>query len=304
MTGQIGTFLKQVLADTHDVYGTTRNKQAVLPLVYCNLTCYDSVSKVIDWIQPEEIYNLAGETNSHNSILYPLETFDINGKAVLILCEKIKTVFDQTGKKIKLFQAASSELFKGEKEIIITPENTHFYPKTPYSIAKLAGYWAARYYREKYGLPIYIGIIFNTESPLRSEKYITKKVARTLVRQEILTVENLEARKNWLHAKDVASAIKLCLHGPPDQYVFSTGQTHTVRELIEISYAILGGEISWIENKGIDKHTGKTVVISAQTYRSFDNNEIVIGKDEKLVKLGWKVEYNLETIMRDIIANL
>lgn len=297
MKGQIGTYLHELLKDTRDVYGTTRG-ETTLPYIHCDLTNYDSVSEVIDLVMPEEIYNLAGETNSNNSILFPLETFDINARAVMILCEKIK----KTERKIKLFQAGSSELFKGRKEIVVTPENTAFYPKTPYSIAKTSAYWTIRYYREKYNLPFYNGFIFNTESPIRRDEFLTKKISKSFLQGKILELENLSARKNWLHAKDVANAIKLCMTGSPGDYVFSSGKTNTIKELVEISYGILGGKILWEGAKGFDSKTGEIVVISSEVFRSFDLNENVYGIDSKMSELGWEPEFSLEDIMREIMT--
>ena len=299
MKGQIGIYLhKLLLLENCEVFGTTRGETQA-PYFHCDLTDYKNVSDIIDLINPDEIYNLAGETNSNNSILHPLETFDINGKAVMIMCEKIKN----TKKEIKLFQALSSELFKGSKDILITPENTLFYPKTPYSIAKLSAYWTIRYYRERYNLAFYNGFIFNTESPFRKEGFLTKKISKTLLSNNVLQVENLESRKNWLHAEDVANAIKISMTGIPGEYVFSTGVTNTIKELIEVSYKVIGKTIIWENNKGIDSESKQTLVISNESYRIFDQNENVYGIDPKMQSLGWKPKYNLFDIMNDIITN-
>ena len=303
MKGQIGSYLRDLLGC--DVFGTTRSVTQ-LPYIHCDITDYKNVMDILTLVRPDEVYNLAGETNSHESIKNPLNTFDSNGRAVMVLCESIKNVFDTTGKKIKFFQALSSELFKsknGNEEIVITPGNSNFYPKTPYAIAKVSAYWTVRYYREKYGLPFYNGFIFNTESPFRKSSFLTRKISKALSQGELLQVENLYARKNWLHAKDVAKAIFLCMNGKPDEYVFSTGETYTVKELIDISYRTLGIKIAWNEFTGIDSNTGKILVSSAQINRSFDTGENVYGIDQKMKDLKWEVEYSLEDIMREMISS-
>jgi GDP-mannose 4,6-dehydratase len=300
MRGQIGTYLYNLLKNTHDVFGTTRENTCI-PYIHCDLINTTSVSKVIDLVVPDEIYNLAGETNNNNSILYPLETFDINIKSIIILCEVIKN----KNYPIKLFQPMSSELFKGKKdeEIIVTPQNTTFYPKTPYSISKVTGYWTIRYYREKYNLPFYNGFIFNTESRLRRNGFLTTKISQAILYRKVLEVENIFIRKNWLHAEDVANAIKLCMTGNPDDYIFSSGKTNTIKELIEISYSIVGKNIHWEDTKGYDIETGELLINSTSILNTFNNNENVYGIDDKMEKLGWIPKYTLEDIMKDLLSN-
>lgn len=283
--GQIGTYLYELLKNDHVVCGITRKD--------LNITDYKALESLIVDFEPDEVYNLAGETNTKNAIENPIETFESTAKAVWNICEIIRNI----KKPIKLFQALSSEMFKDSSEKI-TKKSINFTPKTPYSISKVASYWTIKYYRERYNLPFYNGFIFNTDSRLRKGDYLFPKICNTLKSEsKVLHVDNLYARKDWLHASDVAKGIYLCMQGSPGEYIFSTGKTHTVQDLLTISYNCIGIELEWRNNIGIDKKTGEELVFSKNNFVT----EAISGEDEDLKKLGWKVMYTLEDIVKDVL---
>ena len=293
--GQIGTYLYELfknqgfLTDYKTncvVCGITRKD--------LNITDYNSLKSLIIDFEPDEIYNLAGETNIKNAINNPVETFDSTAKAVWNVCEIIKN----TNRPIKLFQALSSEMFKESGEV--KKDSINFTPKTPYSISKVSAYWTIKYYRERYNLPFYNGFIFNTDSRLRKGDYLFPKICSALKSEsKILNIDNLYARKDWLHASDVARGIKLCMESKPGEYIFSTGKTSTVKELVTIAYDCIGIELEWVGGIGIDKKTKKEYVFSLKNFET----ESVYGFDEDLKKLGWKIDYNLKDIIQDVLKN-
>lgn len=282
--GQIGSFIFDHLKNDCIIRGITRKD--------LNIKDYNSLNNLINEFKPDEIYNLAGETNTKNAIANPIETFETTALAVVNLCEIIKN----TNRKIKLFQALSSDMFKESQ--IITKNNINFTPKNPYSISKVSSYWTIKYYREKYNLPFYNGFIFNTDSNLRKGDYLFPKICKALKSEnKILIIDNLFVQKDWLHASDVAKGIILCMNGKPDEYIFSSGKTHSIKELLIIAYSIINIDIEWINNIGIDKKTKKELIFSMNNIET----EIVYGFDYDLEKMGWKREYNLEKIIKSII---
>lgn len=289
MRGQIGSYLYDLLKKDCEVFGTTRG-ETKLPYLHCNLTDEKEVKEILELVRPDEVYNMASETNTENSIKNPVETLHSNGTAVMILCLNLKNYFPKT----KLFQACSSEIFRGLKELI-TPELTSVHPLTPYAIAKCVGYWTVKYYRESFSLPFYNGIIFTTDSGRRNDGFLTTKIAQAILTGEKLKVRCLTSRRNWLHAEDVAKGIILCMSGQPREYVFSTGTTNSVKNLVDIAYNLSGISLVWEGKKGYSTE-GKILVESNE-----ENLDEVVGQDKELEKMGWKPLKNIEDIMKEIL---
>lgn len=250
---------------------------------------------------------MAGESNTHNSISFPVQTFDINAKAVLVICETIKYIKETTGHNIKLFHALSSEMFDS---FPITPglETMSKFPRTPYSIAKLASYNYIKYYRSAYNLHISTGIIFNTESPFRKPDFLPRKISikiANILKGDLtpLFVGNLLAKRNWLHAGDVAYGIRLIMKKSSSDYVLSNGKSYSVQDLITLSYSIIGINLVWIQKEneihGCD-NSQRTWVISKGSDRFFEPTVTnVYGYDTRLS--DWKCHYDIISLMTEMI---
>ena len=273
----------------------------------CDFVDPKSIINIIETIIPDEIYNLGGETDSFKSIQNPLNTLYINGVTVMSICETIKQIKDKYGKSIKLIQAGSTDIYNEN----ISVNTTDFYAKTPYSISKILAYWTIRYYREKYDLKTFNVTIPNTESVLRRETYITKKIAKklsTVSEENPLTVGNIHAMKDWMHASDVASALNIIMKkGNPGEFIISTGKLSTVKDLINVSFDIIGVQLYWNEEDqknifAIDKNTKKVLVRTDPKFlRDFEAKTKYVEKDDNIFKLGWKPKYTLKDIMKDIM---
>ena len=271
------------------------------------------INILIAEIKPSEIYNFAAQSNSVVSYEKPIFTSEVNANAVLYLLEAVKNHCQ----KCKIFQAASSELFGVPKEVPQT-ENTSFDPVSPYAIAKLYSFYMCRTYRQKYNIFVCNGILYNHESPLRGENFVTRKITLALARikaglQDCLYLGNYDSERDWSYAGDFVEAMWLMLQQKsPDDYVLSSGTNHTVRKFVEIASDIAGFKLEWrgkgVNEVGVDKSTGKTIVaVNEEFYRPKEANKI-LGNSEKTVKLlGWKrkVSFNklVDMMMNEDIAN-
>jgi len=339
VTGQDGIYLSSFLLEKgYDVYGVRRkfvpSNTAVIQsyeelqkhpnffLHWGNLTNYDDISSLIEIIQPDEIYNLAAQSHVKTSFELPIDSAEINALGTVRILEAIRCFAPK--KKIKFYQASSSEIYGLAKEAPQT-EETPFYPRSPYGIAKLYSYWITVNYREAYGIFACNGILYNHESPLRDETYVTRKITLAASRYKlgigsILQLGNLDGRRDWGYAKDYIEAMWLMLQQDTSQdYVIATGETHSVRECVEMVFRQLGIEIEWhgqgVSEYGTDRATGEAIVkVNPLYYRPIEGDYLV-GNSEKAQRLlQWKprttfsellaimIEFDYQKVMQEMVS--
>ena len=273
-------------------------------LHYGDLTDSTNLIRIIQQVQPDEIYNLAAMSHVQVSFDTPEYTANADGIGTLRILEAIRILGLE--KKTKFYQASTSELYGLVQE---TPqrETTPFYPRSPYAVAKLYGYWITVNYREAYGIYACNGILFNHESPLRGETFVTRKITRAVARiklglQDKLYLGNLRAKRDWGYAKDYVEAMWLLLQqDKPEDFVIATGETHEVREFVELAFREAGIQVSWqgagIEEKGIDQATGKVLVEVDPRYFRPTEVELLLGDASKAKeKLGWQPKTTLQAL--------
>jgi NDP-4-keto-2,6-dideoxyhexose 3-C-methyltransferase len=294
ITGQIGHYLVNLLySKGYQIYGTTRgivgksDKYTLLE---------GDIGDIITVLNPVEIYHLAAETDSLNSINYPLETINSNGVLTAKICERLPI-------NCKLFVANSTELFKGSQAKIISEDTmeNYMYPRTPYSIGKNMSYWAARYYREQNSKFICSGILTNTESKLRRSCYVTKKIINGIKNKEVLTLENLNIYRDWIHASDVANAAWLILNQEtPKDYIISTGKLTSLKEFINMTLNKMGIVYEW--GGDICTSNGEVIIINKNEVRSYElNNGDCVFNNDLLKSINWVQQFELEDIIIDMI---
>jgi GDPmannose 4,6-dehydratase len=322
ITGQDGAYLSKLLLDRgYEVYGAFRRtsdlhlnrlkylgvdeKIQYLPLELLEFT---NLYRAIEKIQPDELYNLGAQSFVGLSFDEPIFTVDVTGLGPLRILEAIRAI----NPKIKFYQASSSEMF-GKVQTVPQDEKTPFYPRSPYAIAKLSAHWITVNYRESYGLFACSGILFNHESPLRGLEFVTRKITYGLARihhglQEKIALGNLNAQRDWGYAPEFVEAIWLMLQQPvPVDYVVATGETHTIREFVELAFQCVGIEIEWtgkdVNEKGVDRKTGKILVeVSPEFFRPAEV-DLLIGKPEKAAKqLGWKPRIKFPDLVRIMVG--
>ena len=328
VTGQDGSYLVELLLEKgYDVYGLVRrssvfNTERIDHLItdshtegpraknvnffriYGDLSDASSMARIIAKIKPDEIYNLGAQSHVRVSFDVPEYTCDANALGVLRILESIR----DTEVKTKFYQASSSEMF-GMARDIPQNENTPFYPRSPYGVSKVFGYWITRNYRESYNMFACNGILFNHESPRRGKTFVTKKTTRALARiklgkQDCLYLGNLDAKRDWGYAKDYVEAMWLILqHKQPDDYVIATNESHSVREFIEECCGLLGIEIEWrgkgLDEVGIDLKTKKTIIrIDPYFFRPAEV-ELLQGDYSKAKRLlGWEPKVRFKQLIK------
>jgi GDPmannose 4,6-dehydratase len=278
-------------------------------LHYGDLTDSTNLIRLIQEIQPDEIYNLAAQSHVKVSFDCPEYTANADGLGTLRILEAIRIL--KLEKKTKFYQASTSELFGLVQE---TPqkETTPFYPRSPYACAKIYGYWITINYRESYDMFAVNGILFNHESPRRGETFVTRKITRAAVRiklgiEEKLYLGNLDSKRDWGHAKDYVEGMWLVLQQKqPDDFVLATGVTTTIRDFCNMTFKELGIEIEWkgsgVNEKGIDKATGKTVIEVDPKYFRPTEVDLLLGDASKSrEKLGWKPKYDLPMLVKEMV---
>ena len=309
ITGQDGSYLTEFLIEKgYIVYGLVRrsslfNRSRIehiveensdqLKLIYGDLSDSSSLNRLLEKYPPDEIYNLGAQSHVGISFKIPEYTSDVNGLGTLRLLDAIREV----GIKPKLYQASSSELYG---KIVESPqtETTKFHPRSPYACSKAFAYYITQNYREAYDLFACNGILFNHESPRRSENFVTRKVTLSLAKikyglQDHLVLGNLDAKRDWGYAKDYVEAMWLMLQqDQPDDYVIATGETHSIRELVELAAEICGYNIKWeggrMDEKGIDSKTGNILVTLDRNYLRPAEVETLCGNSSKAKKkLNW-----------------
>lgn len=315
ITGQDGSYLAELLLKkNYEVHGIIRRASTFntkridhifqdphssdqkLILHYGDLADSSNLLRIIEEVQPEEIYNLGAQSHVRVSFDIPEYTGNITGLSVARILEAIRKNKD----KIKFYQAGSSEMFGMVKEV---PQNEtiSFYPRSPYGCAKAYAHWLTVNYRESYNIFACNGILFNHESPRRGETFVTRKITRGLARivlgkEEKIYLGNLEAKRDWGYAPEYVEAIWQMLQQPePDDYVIATGQTHSIREFIETSAKILDINLEWrgsgLNEQGIDKKTGKPIIIIDPRYFRPTEVDLLVGNPAKAkIKLGWEAK--------------
>ena len=326
ITGQDGSFLAEFLLEKgYEVHGITRrisisNTQRIDHLLHTNsiklhdgdLTDGNSIVRIINEIQPDEIYNLAAQSHVGNSFDVPIYTGDVDALGVLRILDAVHQL--GLDKKTRIYQASTSELY-GQVEEVPQNEKTPFHPFSPYAVAKQYGYWMIKEYRDAYGQFAANGILFNHESERRGETFVTRKITLAAARisqglQECLYLGNLDSKRDWGYAKDYVECMWLILQqNEPDDYVIATGVQHTVREFATLAFKHAGIEIEWkgkgIEEKGIDKTTGKIVVqVSPDFYRPTDVVDLWGDRTKAKTKLGWNpLKTSYEELVRIMIEH-
>jgi GDPmannose 4,6-dehydratase len=271
------------------------------------MTDSSSLLHIVERVKPDEIYNLAAQSHVMVSFEEPEYTANSDALGTLRLLEAVRTLRLE---KTRFYQASTSELFGKVQEIPQT-EKTPFYPRSPYGVAKLYAHWITVNYRESYGMFACNGILFNHESPIRGETFVTRKITRALARiklgvQECLYLGNLNAKRDWGHAKDYVEAQWLMLQQEkPDDYVIATGEQHSVREFIEIAAQEIGLELNWradgAEEQGIDQH-GRTIVAVDPRYFRPAEVETLLGDSSKArANLGWIPKISFKELVSEMI---
>lgn len=321
ITGQDGSYLAELLLEKgYNVYGIVRRKSTVdygnakhlvgkVKFIYADMTDLPSLIGAMRESQADEVYNLAAQSFVGTSWSNPFSTADIDGIGVLNILEAIRTVKPEA----RFYQASTSEMF-GLVQEVPQRETTPFYPRSPYGVAKLYGHWITKNYRESYDMFACSGILFNHESERRGVEFVTRKITDAIAKiklgkQEHLELGNMDAKRDWGHARDYVNAMYLMLqHDTPDDYVVATGETYTVRHFVETAFNYVDIKIKWegeAENEvGIDEATGKVVVrINPEFYRPAEV-ELLIGSPEKAERvLGWKREVSFEQLVERMVQN-
>lgn len=326
ITGQDGSYLAELLLDKgYEVYGLVRrsssfnteridhllkdvHKEGVkLFRVYGDLADASSLSRMLEKIKPDEIYNLGAQSHVRISFDIPEYTSDVDALGVLRILDALK----ETQIGAKFYQASSSEMF-GLVQEVPQKETTPFYPRSPYGCAKVYGYWITKNYRESYNIFASNGILFNHESPRRGENFVTRKITKGLARIKLgldgcLYLGNLDAKRDWGYAKDYVEAMWLMLQAEkPGDYVISTGETHSVREFVEVSAGILGFDVVWkgtgLEEIGYDKKSGKEIIKIDPIYFRPSEVDLLIGDYSKAKKeLDWEPKTKFKDLVKIMV---
>ena len=328
ITGQDGAYLAELLLSKgYEVHGVKRRSSLFntdridhlyhdqheegvkMTLHYGDLTDSTNMIRLVQETMPDEIYNLAAQSHVHVSFETPEYTANADAIGTLRLLEAIRILGLE--KKTKFYQASTSELY-GKVQEVPQSETTPFYPRSPYAVAKLYAFWIAKNYREAYGMYTCNGILFNHESPLRGETFVTRKITRgaakiSLGMQEKIYLGNLDAQRDWGHAKDYVEGMWLMMQQEtPDDFVLATGETHSVKKFCELAFGEVGIELEWqgeAENeKGINKKTGKVIIEVDPKYFRPTEVELLIGDPSKAHReLGWKHKYSLDQLVSEMM---
>jgi GDPmannose 4,6-dehydratase len=328
VTGQDGAYLAELLlAKGYIVHGIKRRSSSFntnriehlyedphiedprFRLHFGDMTDSTNLIRVVQETQPDEIYNLAAQSHVQVSFETPEYTSNADGTGALRLLEAIRLL--GLAHKTRFYQASTSELY-GKVQEVPQSETTPFYPRSPYAAAKLYAYWIVVNYREAYGMHASNGILFNHESPIRGETFVTRKITRAaaaihLGLQDRLYLGNLDAKRDWGHAREYVRGMWLMLQqDEPDDYVLATGDTHTVRSFVEKSFAKVGVPVEWrgegVDEKGYDAGSGQCVVEIDPRYFRPTEVDLLIGNPAKArSKLGWAHETNLDQLVAEMV---
>ncbi len=330
VTGQDGAYLSELLLSKgYEVHGVKRRsslfntdrvdhlytdqheEKVNFFLHYGDMTDSSNLIRIVQEVQPDEIYNLAAQ--SHVMVSFELPEYTANADAVgaLRLLEAVRTLGLE--KKTRIYQASTSELY-GKVQEVPQSESTPFYPRSPYAAAKLYAFWIIKNYREAYGMYACNGILFNHESPLRGETFVTRKITRAVAKiklglQKKIYLGNLDAQRDWGHARDYVEGMwRMLQQEVADDYVLATGETHPVREFVELAFKEAGIEIIW-EGEGVDeigknKATGEVLIEVDPKYFRPTEVELLIGDPSRAkAELGWEHTYGFEELVREMVAS-
>lgn len=329
ITGQDGSYLAELLLEKgYEVHGIIRRASTFntkridhlyqdphgedvrLFLHYGDITDSSNLNRLLEKIRPDEIYNLAAQSHVGVSFDSPEYTAEATGVSSLRILDAIR----ESGVKAKFYQASTSELFGGLPGTAPQSEKTPFYPKSPYGVAKLYSYWITVNYRESYNIFACNGILFNHESPRRGETFVTRKITRAaaaihLGMQDKLYLGNMDAKRDWGHAKDYVEGMwRILQQDKPADFVLSMNETHTVREFVELAFAELGYEIEWqgtgVDEKGIDKKSGRVLVEIDPRYFRPAEVELLWGDSTKArTELGWEPKYSFMDLVKEMVQS-
>lgn len=319
--GQDGSYLSRFLLEKgYEVYGADRRSgdsnfwrlkelgiEKDVRIIYMDLLELTNIIRVIEKIKPDEIYNLAAQSFVQASFEQPILTSNIDAMGVLRLLESLRSIKPDT----KFYQASTSEMF-GKVQAVPQNEKTPFYPRNPYAVAKLFGHWITINYRESYNMFACSGILFNHESPLRGIEFVTRKITYGIARirhglQDKIILGNLNSKRDWGYAPEYMEAIWLMLQQQePNDYVIATGETHSLREFIELAFKYAGFNIIWkgkgIEEKGTDKETGKILIeISPEFFRPAEVDILVGDFAKAKEKFGWHPKTKFEELIKIMV---
>ena len=329
ITGQDGAYLTELLLEKgYEVHGVKRrasllntdridhlyqdphDKDVRLKLHYGDLTDSTNLIRIIQEVQPDEIYNLAAMSHVKVSFDTPEYTANADGIGTLRILEAMRILGIE--KQCRFYQASTSELYGLVQE---TPqsETTPFYPRSPYGVAKLYGFWIVKNYRESYGLHASNGILFNHESPLRGETFVTRKITRAVAQIELglndcLYLGNLDAKRDWGHAKDYVEGMwRMLQQDSPDDYVLATGRTVPIRDFVNMAFAEVGRTLEWkgsgIDEVGLCARTGQTLVQVDPRYFRPAEVDLLVGDASKAKRvLGWEPKHTLEELCAEMVA--
>ncbi|MCR5596947.1 MAG: GDP-mannose 4,6-dehydratase [Lachnospiraceae bacterium] len=320
INGQDGSYLAELLLSKgYNVYGILRRKSVVdygnvahikdkIKFIYADMTDVVSLINAMRISQADEVYNLAAQSFVATSWEQPIATTEIDAVGVTNMLEAIRLI----NPKCRFYQASTSEMF-GKVQAIPQDENTPFYPRSPYGVSKLYGYWITKNYRESFGLFTCNGILFNHEGERRGKEFVTRKITDTVARiklgcQDCLELGNLNAKRDWGHSKDYVKAMYLMLQqDEPDDYVVATGETRTVRDFAKIAFEKVGMNVEFsgegVDEIGTDTATGKVVVkVNPDFFRPAEV-ELLIGNPKKAEeKLGWKREISFDQMVERMVS--
>ena len=323
ITGQDGSYLAELLLEKgYEVHGIVRRCSLInthridhiyekLHLHYGDLSDSTNIVRVIQQVQPDEIYNLGAQSHVKVSFEMPEFTGQVDGLGTLRVLESVRLLGMED--KVRIYQASTSELYGLIQEVPQT-ETTPFYPRSPYGVAKLYGFWIIKNYREAYNMHCSSVILFNHESPRRGETFVTRKITRGLKaisegRQKVLELGNLRAKRDWGHARDYAEAMWLMLQqDEPDDYVISTGIEYSVKQFVEACGPYFGFDIEWMgegrEEVGFDKETRRMLVIVNEKYFRPAEVERLLGDSTKAKKvLGWEPKTSFDQLVKEMCEN-
>ena len=329
VTGQDGAYLSELLLKKgYNVHGIKRRSSSFntdridhlyqdphesnvhFKLHYGDLTDSTNLIRIVQETQPDEIYNLGAMSHVQVSFETPEYTANADGIGTLRILEAVRLL--GLTRKTRIYQASTSELY-GLVQAVPQSETTPFYPRSPYAVAKLYAYWITVNYREAYGMYATNGILFNHESPLRGETFVTRKITRSVARietglEDMLYLGNLSAKRDWGHARDYVEGMHRILQADaPDDFVLATGETRSVREFVELAFAEVGRHIEWrgegIDETGVDKASGKTLVRVDPVYFRPTEVDLLIGDASKARdKLGWTPKTTFAQLVREMVA--
>ena len=328
VTGQDGAYLAEFLLNKgYVVHGLKRRSSSFntgrvdhlyqdpheqdprFAMHYGDLTDATNLIRIVQETQPDEIYNLAAQSHVQVSFETPEYTANADGLGTLRLLEAIRIL--KLERRVRFYQASTSELY-GKVQQVPQSETTPFYPRSPYAAAKLYAYWIVVNYREAYGIHASNGILFNHEGPTRGETFVTRKITRAVAAielglQDTLFLGNLDAKRDWGHARDYVEGMWLVTQQPdPDDYVLATGETRSVREFVEEAFAQVGKEIEWrgsgVDEKGLDARSGRILVKIDPRYFRPTEVDLLIGDSTKArEKLGWRHKVSFGALVAEMV---